>query len=328
MRLWANSTRCAESIGYNSLAIGFDSTSEENCDVEVHITTQSANIAQGTQAEENQGAGDQGLMFGYACDETEDYDGLKGKYFPLAAALSQRLTRRLTTAREDGTMPWARPDGKSQVTVNTQKRKQRRFTQCYRNPARFQVERYVRWRREQGTEQLRWLQQHVEHSIHTFRESYRLEVNGTGRSQTLVLMLMRDNRKKIIVDTYGGMGRRWCFLKTIKSWQECCLCSKMGSETPAAGLASKWNTIGLRDWVSIMVESFGTGTLPDEFEKGQVCIHFRPSAIAKNLNLLNPIYSPCAAGGHFGRDSNNGTFPWEEISQSIISELTSWFSTS
>ena len=121
--------------------------------LQVHITTQSANIAQGTQAEENQGAGDQGLMFGYACDETEDYDGLKGKYFPLAAALSQRLTRRLTTAREDGTMPWARPDGKSQVTVEYSEdgRAKDSSYSSYRNPARFQAERYVRWRREQGT---------------------------------------------------------------------------------------------------------------------------------------------------------------------------------
>ena len=98
----------------------------------------------------------------------------------------------------------------------------------------------------------------------------------------------------------------------------------------AAGLASRCEiqlayVIGVAEPVSIMVESFGTGTLPDAelTDKVKSVFDFRPSAIAKNLNLLNPIYSPCAAGGHFGRDSHNGTFPWEEISQSIISELTS-----
>ena len=95
-----------------------DATSPEFCEVQVHITTQSANIAQGVNKDGlDQGAGDQGMMFGYACEETEAYDDLRGRYFPLAAALSQRLSRRLTTVREQGILPWARPDGKSQVTV-------------------------------------------------------------------------------------------------------------------------------------------------------------------------------------------------------------------
>ena len=105
-------------IGYTSHAIGMDASNPEVCEVQVHITTQSANIAQGVNKDGlDQGAGDQGMMFGYACEETEAYDGLKGRYFPLAAALSQRLSRRLTTVREQGILPWSRPDGKSQVTV-------------------------------------------------------------------------------------------------------------------------------------------------------------------------------------------------------------------
>jgi S-adenosylmethionine synthetase len=105
-------------IGYTSHAIGMDATDPVVCEVQVHITTQSANIAQGVNKDGlDQGAGDQGMMFGYACMETEAYDSLKGRYFPLAAALSQRLSRRLTTVREQGILPWSRPDGKSQVTV-------------------------------------------------------------------------------------------------------------------------------------------------------------------------------------------------------------------
>ena len=108
----------AVQVGYDSHAIGMDASSTELCEVQVHITTQAANIAQGVnRTGMAQGAGDQGIMFGYACTETEAYEGLEGRFFPLAAALSQRLTRRLTAVREEGILPWARPDGKSQVTV-------------------------------------------------------------------------------------------------------------------------------------------------------------------------------------------------------------------
>ena len=102
--------KAAASIGYDSHIIGMDATSQELCDVQVHITTQSQYIAQGVdQNDLSQGAGDQGLMFGYACMETEGLDGLTGTFFPLAAALSQKLTRRLTEVREKGILPWARP---------------------------------------------------------------------------------------------------------------------------------------------------------------------------------------------------------------------------
>ena len=101
-------------IGYTSHSIGFDATSEDRCAVDVHITTQSLDISQGV---DRNGAGDQGLMFGYACTETEAFEELEGRYFPLAAALAQRLTRRLAEVRETGILPWARPDGKSQVTI-------------------------------------------------------------------------------------------------------------------------------------------------------------------------------------------------------------------
>ena len=102
--------------GYDSHEIGFDARTEERCEVIQKITEQAANISQGVNSSE-QGAGDQGLMFGYACTETESFDELQGRYFPLAAALSQRLTRRMTNARVEGTLPWARPDAKSQVTI-------------------------------------------------------------------------------------------------------------------------------------------------------------------------------------------------------------------
>ena len=108
--------KTAAEIGYDSHGIGFDTTTEERCEVIQKITAQAANISQGVNTSE-QGAGDQGIMFGFACMETEEFDDLRGRFFPLAAALSQRLTRRMTNARMDGTLPWARPDAKSQVTI-------------------------------------------------------------------------------------------------------------------------------------------------------------------------------------------------------------------
>ena len=111
--------QAAAEIGYTSHDIGMDATTPALCDVLVYVTTQSAYINQGVDRDnvESQGAGDQGLMFGYACDETEAYDELKGRFFPLPAALSQRLSRRLRIVREENILPWARPDGKTQVTV-------------------------------------------------------------------------------------------------------------------------------------------------------------------------------------------------------------------
>jgi len=104
----------AAAIGYVDHSIGMDAVSPELCEVQTHITTQSQYISQGVDRD---GAGDQGMMFGYACKETEQDEDLRGRYFPIAAALAQRLTRRLDIIQRTGEIPWMRPDGKSQVTV-------------------------------------------------------------------------------------------------------------------------------------------------------------------------------------------------------------------
>ena len=109
----------ASSIGYTDSKIGMDATSQEHCQVHTHITTQSQFISQGVDGDlDTQGAGDQGVMFGYACSETESTPELRGRFFPLSAALAQRLTRRLEAVHDEGIIPWVRPDGKSQVTVH------------------------------------------------------------------------------------------------------------------------------------------------------------------------------------------------------------------
>ena len=201
-------------IGYDSHEIGFDATSDERCQVITRITEQSPDISLGVNIGE-QGAGDQGLMFGYACSETEDYEALKGRYFPLAAALSQRLTRRITNCRKQGILPWARPDAKSQVTIEYGEDG---------NPARVHTVviaiQHDNALKDQfgGSEEAE--QEYVKAQIREhvvidaipselLDDDYRLIVNGTGRFSDPGGPYADAGLtgRKIIVDTYGGMGR-------------------------------------------------------------------------------------------------------------------------
>ena len=332
---------CAKKIGYDDLKIGFDATSTTNCDVQVHSTTQSSNIAQGVQANESQGAGDQGLMFGYACDETESYEDLKGRYFPLAAALSQRLTRRLTSAREDGTLPWARPDGKSQVTIEYDSEGNPKSV----HTVVIAIQHDSALKNQFGGDESKELEYVVsqvrEHVVEQtipaelLGDDYRLVVNGTGRFADPggPYADAGITGRKIIVDTYGGMGRHgggaFSGKDPSKVDRSAAYAARWAAKhVVASGMATKCEiqlayVIGVAEPVSIMVDTFGTGTIDDNSltEKVSKIFDFRPSAIASNLNLLNPIYSPCAAGGHFGRHSTNGTFPWENLSENLIEKL-------
>ncbi|HIL66034.1 MAG: methionine adenosyltransferase [Methanobacteriota archaeon] len=331
----------AVSIGYDDHAIGFDASSEKFCEVIVKITTQSPDINQGVTNEE-QGAGDQGLMFGYACTETEDYAQLKGRYFPLAAALSQRLTRRMTTCRENGILPWSRPDAKSQVTVeyDTEGKPSRVHTvviaiqhdDALKNRFDGDEEKEHKFITEQIREFV------VEDAIpaELLASGYKLIVNGTGR--------FADpggphadaglTGRKIIVDTYGGMGRHgggaFSGKDPSKVDRSAAYASRWAAKhVVAAGLADRCEiqiayVIGVAEPVSMRVESFGTSELSNSqlTQKVNSIFDFTPKSIANDLDLLRPIYSPCAAGGHFGRTPGvDGEFPWEQLDESRIDAL-------
>jgi S-adenosylmethionine synthetase len=331
----------AAAIGYTDHAIGMDATDPALTDVHVHITTQAANIAQGVNdLGDAQGAGDQGLMFGYACDETEAYAGLKGRYFPLAAALSQRLTRRLTAVRENGVLPWARPDGKSQVTVR------------YEDGSAPVVDTVVIAIQHDnalidvhGSEEAESAFIRAEIRSKVVEEAipaellpadYRLVVNGTGR--------FADpggphadaglTGRKIIVDTYGGMGRHgggaFSGKDPSKVDRSAAYAARWAAKhVVAAGLATKCEiqlayVIGVAEPVSLRAESFGTARMDDNALSSLVrdVFDFRPASIASRLDLLRPIYAPTAAGGHFGRQAgDDGTFPWEALDQGILDAL-------
>ena len=332
--------KTASDIGYNSHEIGFDSTSEERCEVIQKITAQAANISQGVNTLE-QGAGDQGIMFGYACTETEEFEELEGRFFPLAASLSQRLTRRMTNARMDGTLPWARPDAKSQVTIEYENGKPKRvhtiiiaiqhdknlkdnFDGCEKKELEFVKSEIVK--------------HVVEHAIppKLIQEPYNLVVNGTGRFADPGGPYADAGLtgRKIIVDTYGGMGRHgggaFSGKDPSKVDRSAAYAARWAAKhVVAAGLASRCEiqlsyVIGVAKPVSVRVESFQTSPISDSelTEKVKYVFDFTPKSISKELDLLRPIYATTASGGHFGRTPGiDGEFPWEIIDEDKINSL-------
>ena len=332
--------RTAAEIGYDSHDIGFDTTTEERCEVIQKITAQAANISQGVNTSE-QGAGDQGIMFGYACMETEEFDDLQGRFFPLAAALSQRLTRRMTNARVDGTLPWARPDAKSQVTIEYDDGVPKRIHTIV-----IAIQHDKNLKDQFGgseEEELAFVRKEirkhvVEHAIpeNLIQEPYNLVVNGTGRFADPGGPYADAGLtgRKIIVDTYGGMGRHgggaFSGKDPSKVDRSAAYAARWAAKhVVASGLATKCEiqlsyVIGVAKPVSVRAESFGTSSFTDSELTAKVkeVFDFTPKAIANDLDLLRPIYSSTAAGGHFGRTPGiDGEFPWEKLIQAKIDSL-------
>ncbi|MFG2986903.1 methionine adenosyltransferase [Streptomyces sp. NPDC048258] len=318
-------------IGYDSSAKGFDGAS---CGVSVSIGAQSPDIAQGVDTAyesrvegaatgeegdelDKQGAGDQGLMFGYACDETPEL-------MPLPIHLAHRLSRRLSEVRKNGTLPYLRPDGKTQVTIE------------YDGAAAVRLDTVVVSSQHASDIDLEGLlapdiQEHVveyvlaqlaQDGIKLETEGYRLLVNPTGRFE--IGGPMGDaglTGRKIIIDTYGGMARHGggAFSGKDPSKVDRSAAYAMrwvAKNVVAAGLASRCEVqvayaIGKAEPVGLFVETFGTETVAtDRIEDaiGEV-FDLRPAAIIRDLDLLRPIYAQTAAYGHFGRELPD--FTWE-----------------
>jgi S-adenosylmethionine synthetase len=307
-------------IGYDSSLKGFDGHS---CGVMVAIGGQSGDIAQGVDtghesrtgsvdALDKQGAGDQGLMFGYACDDTD-------VLMPLPIVIAQRLAEQLTAVRKDDTLGYLRPDGKTQVTIEYD---------ADNRPVR--VDTVVLSTQHAEDVELAALEEDIKKHVidpvlDTFSipsEGYRLLVNPTGRF--VVGGPMGDaglTGRKIIVDTYGGMARHGggAFSGKDPSKVDRSAAYAMrwvAKNIVAAGLAKRCEAqvayaIGKAQPVGVFIETFGTGTVSDEQIQKAVLEVFdlRPAAIIADLDLLRPIYAQTAAYGHFGRELPD--FTWE-----------------
>jgi S-adenosylmethionine synthetase len=309
-------------IGYDSSEKGFDGNS---CGISVSIGAQSPDIAQGVDDAieereghssdplDRQGAGDQGLMFGYATDET-------AILMPLPISLAHRMAEQLTAVRKDGTVPYLRPDGKTQVTIEYDEAGQ---------PVRIdtvvvssQHAKDVDLEGQLAPEVRKYVVEPILEGTDLSSDGYRLLVNPTGRFE--VGGPMGDaglTGRKIIVDTYGGMARHGggAFSGKDPSKVDRSAAYAMrwvAKNVVAAGLAKRCEVqvayaIGKAHPVGVFVQTFGTGVLPDERIQEAVLEVFdlRPAAIIRDLDLLRPIYRPTAAYGHFGRELPD--FTWE-----------------
>jgi S-adenosylmethionine synthetase len=313
-------------IGYDRAKKGFDGAT---CGVLVAISKQSGDIAMGvdhalesksgdvTEAEiESIGAGDQGMMFGYACDETPTY-------MPTPIYLAHKLSRRLAEVRKDGTLDWVRPDGKSQVTIEYQ----------YGKPVRVDTALIsTQHAPDISQEEIRELI--IKHVIRPVLpedmvdDRLKIYVNPTGRFVTGgPLGDAGLTGRKIIVDTYGGMGRHgggaFSGKDPTKVDRSGAYAARwVAKNVVAAGLASRCEiqvsyAIGVAHPLSVNVETFGTSNIPDEriTELVNEFFDLRPGAIIRDLNLRRPIYQQLAAYGHFGRDDLD--LSWENTDRAV-----------
>jgi S-adenosylmethionine synthetase len=300
-------------IGYTDNSMGFDS---DSCGVLVAIGRQSSDIARGVDpdpsGEKEQGAGDQGLMFGYAIDETPEL-------MPAPIMYSHKLAKRLSEVRKNGMLPFLRPDGKTQVTIK------------YKDQKPVSVESIVISAQHSSDIDNRAIHEGIIEKVikpvipeELLTSKTKIHINPTGR---FVIGGPKGDTgltgRKIIIDTYGGWGRHGGGAFSGKDPSKVdrsasYMARYIAKNIVASGLAKRCEVqlayvIGVAEPVSIMVDTFGTGIVPeDKISKAiREVFELKPAGIINALKLLRPIYQKTAAYGHFGRDE--GEFMWERI---------------
>lgn len=297
-------------IGYTDSAMGFDANT---CGLIIAVDKQSPDIAMGVDSREDkeQGAGDQGLMFGYASDETPEF-------MPTPIVLAHKLAKRLSDTRKEGILPFLRPDGKTQVTVR------------YENKVPVAIDAVVVSSQHSPDVDTRTIYEGIYEEVikHTvggdlLSDKTKIYINPTGRFVTGGPVGDAGlTGRKIIIDTYGGWARHGGGAFSGKDPSKvdrsaAYMARYVAKNVVAAGLAKECEVqlayaIGIHEPVSIMVETFGTAVVPEEKISAAIreVFNLSPSGIISSLNLLRPIYRETASYGHFGR--SNPEFTWEK----------------
>jgi len=300
-------------IGYDNKDLMFDA---DTCQINLRLHSQSPDISQGVTATEDkeQGAGDQGLMFGYATNETEEL-------MPMPILLAHKLIQKLSQVRRDKILPWVRPDGKSQVSVRYENNKPTKIetvvisTQHAPEISQDEIKKEI-------------IEKVIKPVIgNLWNENIKTHINPTGK---FVIGGPHGDAgltgRKIIVDTYGGFGRHGGGAFSGKDPSKvdrsaCYMCRYIAKNLVAAGLADRCEVqlayaIGVAEPVSLYVNTFGTNKIPENQIEELVRKNFdmKPSGIVSQLDLKRPIYKKTAAYGHFGR--NEVEFSWEKTDKS------------
>ena len=317
-------------IGYTNADYGFDG---DHCGILISLGRQSTDIAMGVDKSKEAkngnkdklgttGAGDQGMMFGYASNESEPY--FKGAYMPLPITLAHRLSYRLAQVRKNGELPYLRPDGKTQVTVEYENGKPVRVdtivisTQHNPDVSHEQIEKDMK---EKVVNQVIPAELLDDQTIYHINPTGRFVIGGPQGDAGLT-------GRKIIVDTYGGMARHgggaFSGKDPTKVDRSAAYAARyVAKNLVAAGIADRCEiqlayAIGVAEPVSIFVDTFGTGRISDKEITKLIRRYFdlRPDGIISMLNLARPIYRKTAAYGHFGRQDVE--FPWESTDKAAI----------
>ena len=302
--------RVIRDIGYDKPGVGFDAGS---CRIHVNLHTQSPDIAQGVdhKSQEDTGAGDQGMMFGYACRETEDL-------MPLPITLAVRLAKRLEQVRREGVLPWLLPDGKSQVSVEYEDGKPVRIATVVisaQHSASVPTETLREAVRREVIDPALPEELVDEETAYFINPTGRFVIGGPAGDSGLT-------GRKIIADTYGGAARHGGGAFSGKDPTKvdrtgAYMARYLAKNIVAAGLADRCEVqlayaIGLADPVSVMVDTFGTGKVSDEALAAWVTEHvdMRPGVMIRRFGLRSPIYHTVSCYGHFGENARS--LPWEQ----------------
>ena len=302
--------RVIRDIGYDKPGVGFDAGS---CRIHVNLHTQSPDIAQGVdhKSQEDTGAGDQGMMFGYACRETEDL-------MPLPITLAVRLAKRLEQVRREGVLPWLLPDGKSQVSVEYEDGKPVRIATVVisaQHSASVPTETLREAVRREVIDPVLPEELVDDETAYFINPTGRFVIGGPAGDSGLT-------GRKIIADTYGGAARHGGGAFSGKDPTKvdrtgAYRARYLAKNIVAAGLADRCEVqlayaIGLADPVSVMVDTFGTGKVSDEALAAWVTEHvdMRPGVMIRRFGLRSPIYHTVSCYGHFGENARS--LPWEQ----------------